>query len=384
MTIIFSSRVLLLSAGTGSLRLAAVALDPLTEAITVRIARPTTLSPLAWLESGQMTVDLIVHVDETEYRCSGTVSGGIRSTEESRGGASEISEYVLTYYLPSGYFGVPSEGQKRLGQTRRSVYTCTVDCVLVRGTIASVITVEAEERVAPTISFHSSVGFDTASGIIEISGDGVVSFSHTATGSNRAAFLSMGSEAASGAPGTHTFSYGGSAGTSIWTAIGPFTSQRYSATRVMDANLGSGAQTVTGTMVGATGITTQGMGCVTLTGVDQTTPVGTPAFHEAASGTTPSATVGTVGSDDLVVDMLFGFDSASVNPSPGANQTEVVGQQSGSAFFNNSYQAGVNGGVMSWTKSLNYEFMLGAVAFKPSAVTLPGDEGALWCMVKTE
>ena len=109
-----------------------------------------------------------------------------------------------------------------------------------------------------------------------------------------------------------------------------------------------------------------------MTGVDQTTPVGTTT---ATSGTTanPSVTVSDVGADDLVVENFVA--NANEGPTIGADQDLRYDELDGDTFtlFIDAFgstQLGSDGGVMSWTMGAE-TWGLGAVAFKPAAEEEP-------------
>ncbi|MDH5666550.1 MAG: hypothetical protein OEY86_00885 [Nitrospira sp.] len=94
-----------------------------------------------------------------------------------------------------------------------------------------------------------------------------------------------------------------------------------------------------------------------------------------ASGvsTTPSVTAGTVAAGDIVVD-FFSSDDAGA-PSVGANQTVIHEGTTASTNGGASYQAGADGGVMSWTIASD-DWVIFTYVVKPAA----SDEGGqpLW------
>lgn len=118
-------------------------------------------------------------------------------------------------------------------------------------------------------------------------------------------------------------------------------------------------------------------GAFSMTGVDQTTPVGTAATDTSTSDTTASTTVASVGTDDLVVDILAADSDfvATVGADQGDNdmQASLSGQVTGAM----STQAGSAGGVMSWTWTGARPMAQIAVAFKPSAGAAPSLTGML-------
>lgn len=206
-----------------------------------------------------------------------------------------------------------------------------------------------------------AIAFDAATGAIEVAGDGTLTLSHTAAGTNRAAFIFMGIEAST--PGTLTAAYAGNTPTTINAFNGPFGSQKAAAFNALDAQMSTGAQTVSSVATGVSGAQNQVLGVISLNGVDQTTPQSGFQTAQNSAGT-PSVTVTGVGATDLVLDGLFCFDAT--NPTEGANQTERVGTSSGSTQLSMSTQAGADGGAMTYSTIPN-EFMYLATAYKASA-----------------
>jgi len=341
-----------------------VTLDPLTASLEVRLRRPTTLIPLSWDVTGRVEVSLVVVADGVEHRCVGSTSGGIRIGI----GGKEIADYVLRYTTTWGFFGARAGAAKRLGEGKAS-YQARLEMRLVSGTVATEIAVTNEVFPAPDMPFRSSVAFDAATDGIEISGDGVFSLTHTAgggAGSNRAVFAgNNGFGQGAGRP-TTSIQYGGTGMSEKWDASESAVANLYNAgyTLALGDTL-TGAQTVTATT--ETPVDYQFLHVISMTGVDQTTPVGTPAFDTAADTTSPaSRTVGSVGADDLVVDSLIWW--GSVAPTVGADQTvRNTHDDSGVNFFRGSTQPGLAGGVMSWSATGIIGAMLGAIAFKPAA-----------------
>jgi len=334
-----------------------VALDPRTASLEVRLRRPTTLNPLAWDATGRVEISLVIVVDGVEYRCVGSTSGGIRLA----GDGTDAAEYVLRYEPPCGFFGAREGRPRRLGEGAVS-YQARVEVRLLRGAAATDVLVMSEALPAPAMPFHSSVAFDAASSAIEAFGDGVISFSHTATGANRAAFMLVGSRGDALTPDP-TYAGGGGTPTLItgWDIAGvPFVNMKgYSV--VAPA---TGAQTVTSDLTD-TSTSDHFLGVVTMTGVDQTTPVGTAVFDGPGFEASPvSVTVASVGADDLVVD---GLVSQAV-PTVGADQTSRASQDgSFPSHWRISTQPGTAVGVMSWTYTGGTSRLLGAVAFKQAA-----------------
>jgi hypothetical protein len=95
------------------------------------------------------------------------------------------------------------------------------------------------------------------------------------------------------------------------------------------------------------------------------TSAGTPSDYTTATGssTTPSVTVTNAASGDLIVDTVLSVSSIS---STGANQTiptngGPVGPASIGFYGATSYQAGVDGGVMSWTSSASDNWAIAGI-----------------------
>lgn len=111
-------------------------------------------------------------------------------------------------------------------------------------------------------------------------------------------------------------------------------------------------------------------GAVDFTGVDQTTPFGTPA---TATGTAATITVNiSSATGELVVDAVKSFRTGNTALSPGANQTEHVDINSGATDSHAvSTEAGAATVTMSWTYTdgtlTDYSWATAGVSLKPSA-----------------
>jgi hypothetical protein len=202
-----------------------------------------------------------------------------------------------------------------------------------------------------------AIAVDAATDVHENSGDGVVSLTHTSTGSNRAVFAGVCGTDVDALTST-SCTYDGTAMTEMWDVTsGVFMNAGYRL-----AGQSTGAVTVTSTIAADIPIR-QGLSVVSLTGVDQTTPVGTP--QSATGSTSPaSLTLASVGSDDMLVDFLFLQDAGTITI--GANQTERTTEDLADSWFaKTSTQSGADGAVMSWTFSASgVSWAYGAVAFK--------------------
>ena len=136
------------------------------------------------------------------------------------------------------------------------------------------------------------------------------------------------------------------------------------------SGIASSSQTVTATASGSPD--RQAIGVISMSGVDQSTPVGT-AVTGSSDSVEPSVTAGSVGTDDLVVSGLWSYADSHTT---GANQTERLIESFTGGFeadFMMDTQAGSDGGVMSSTTvagALRPWWGMGTIAFKPStAVT---------------
>lgn len=370
---LIASRSVRLNSQNPRLQSPTVNLDRLTSAITVKLRRPTTAQPLNWNANSTVRVSLVFIVDGVEYRCVGHVTGGFRYADPPLNTIA-IPEYRLTYnptvlfsdkareYIKTAtpdrdgfYNDVPLTRLGELGSTVQGYLLLE----RVRGTINTVVTVAATmEAPAPTVRTKNSVAFDAVSQADETAGDGVLSVSHTSSGSNRAVFA--GSSNSFGAAHTSaSMTYGGTGMTEMWDLdFNVFGNAGYRL-----AGQATGVQTVTSTL-DANDVADHALGVVSMTGVDQTSPVGTPASATGSSGTA-SVTVGSVGADDLVVDQVVWNAST---PTIGADQTQRYSVDGGGGFLitRGSTQPGTAGGVMSWTASSS-DWGIGAVAFKPAA-----------------
>ena len=333
----------------------AVPLDLAT--ITLRILRPTTLLPQTWDTATSLRITLSLLVDGVEHRVVGQATGGIRVSRQG----IEAPAYVLMWTPTWGFFGARVGLPKRLGETRAATYTARLLIEHLAGTpIDTVILVEFTTSQAPPVMFSSSVAFDAATAVSEGLGDGVVSLTHTASGADRAAFAGV----ASGDDHklTTSVTYGGTTMTEMWDVAAtdpkPGSSGHYLIAPPTTA------ATVTATMAGS--VEELGLGVISMTGVHQTTPVGTSAMANATNST-PTVTVADVGTDDLVVDNMMTDDGGVITV--GANQTQrwQTNGIAGDWTHAGSTQIGSLGGVMSWTHSGSFPWRIGAVAFKPVA-----------------
>lgn len=370
------SRTVSLSAATPRIESPRLPLPILTDSIGITIRRPTTVAQAAsWPASARVRVSLVVVLDGAEYRTVGHVSGGVRT------GLDGVvrSFYSLFYRLPV-LFGTKARAHlassvpdaqgfhanvplTRLGELRQSTYEGYVLLERLSGTCTLEVTMAlTTESPAPVVRHKNSVAFDAATDAQEVSGDGVISLSHTSSGSDRAVFVGSGNSA--GTPQlSSSCTYGGTSMTEMWN-IGPATFCRGAGYRLH--NQATGAQTVTATLAGATDEYI--VAVASFTGVDQTTPVGTAVSATVgAAATSSSLTVSSVAADDMVVDFLYTSGGTTRIHTVGADQTERTNELVDPyARATISTQSGTAGGVMSWTYSAAsaYGGTHGAVAFK--------------------
>ena len=324
-----------------------VPVDPLTDALVLRLLRPPKRS--------QIKTSLILCVDGEEYVCSGRLSGW-------RTGAYELR------YHPGA---LRRDGRiVRLGELARHTSEAYVRLEVLRGdATVDLLAAWVTAALAPPWPIHNSVAFDAATSALEVAGDGVLSLTHTPIGSS-----SLGAFAASMARFSTlstSCTYAGTAMTEIWDVedTGEFaTNAGYHWPG--GSTLPAGAQTVTSTLASAPAVS-HGLVVITMTGVHQTTPVGTPATAIGGATSPATVTVGDAGSDDMVVDAFCG---QSTDITIGADQTERDRETSDSVRLAVSTQSGASGGVMSWSLTGPDFWTTGAVAFKAVAAGIGAAE----------
>lgn len=123
----------------------------------------------------------------------------------------------------------------------------------------------------------------------------------------------------------------------------------------------SGTNNFTATVSGT--ITNREQIAWTCSGVNQTTPIGDTGTNTATSSSSLSVTV-TADSTQTVID-FFATDDSSGAATVGANQTLIHEGQSGSTGSGASWQAGADGGVMTWTINAADDWIHVAAALNP-------------------
>lgn len=210
------------------------------------------------------------------------------------------------------------------------------------------------------------VTFDAATSAVEDSGDGILSLTHTASGSNRAAFASGSGYGSGSGPTSASMTYNAvSMGTPLWDLHTAAASNLFNSGYVMVAPP-TGAQTVVHTTSAAP--SNHFLSVVTVTDCHQTTPTGA-AVTTGPQGTSPwLATVASVGTDDLVIDSMVGNGTNSLTPA--ANQVQRTNRNNASVtvWMGSSTKLGsFASGAMQWAIPTPIDGLLGAVAFKPAA-----------------
>lgn len=366
---LIASRSVRLTAQNQRLQSPTVSIGQLTSAITVKLRRPTTSQPLNWSANSTVRVSLVFLVDGIEYRAVGQVSGGIRLDRDG----GEIPEYSLTYN-PTVLFGdkarayiktaIPDQDGfyndvplTRLGETGSTIQGYLL-LERVRGTINTIITIAATtEAPAPTVRTKNSVAFDAASTVYEGGGDGVVSVSHTSSGSDRGVAAHVSTVDFAPNPGNSSVTYGGAGMTEQWDIT---IATYYGIAGYTLLGQSTGAQTVTAT-ANSTSPTDHALGVISFTG---TGSVGT-AFTQTGNSSTASVTVSGVDNDGMITDS---FVNASLGVSSiGADQTQRNDLDGAWATARSSTQPGTAGGVMSWNFPFSGDWGIGAIEFKPAA-----------------
>jgi hypothetical protein len=180
-----------------------------------------------------------------------------------------------------------------------------------------------------------------------------------ASGTNRA--VVAGVNWYSNDTGLSTITYGG-AGLTL-TVTSAFPAPDLETRQYYLVNPATGSQSLVATFGGSvSGIR---MGVLPLTDVHQSVPIGTPLESHAGGITSRSLTV-TTAAGELVVDTLYVCTDTGLTV--GANQTDQYTSDPGSdESLHASTQAGVDGGVMSWSWSNSDCGMIIATPFKPVA-----------------
>lgn len=217
--------------------------------------------------------------------------------------------------------------------------------------------------VAPDAVGPSSAGASSLSSL-------TLSWSHTiGSGADRAAYVGFAKGGSTGTLSTVTF--GGANMTLVASVVVPGTSDTVYLYRLLNPT--TGANTVAITYTGTAPNSIVG-GSVSFTGVDQTTPDGTPVTAGVDIASAPSLAVTTTSTNSLVVDIA----ATGTGLSSSGQTQRWLNNASGASAVGNAAQstaAGTGGSVtMSYTPSTADWWGMVVVEVLPTAV--PQDEGS--------
>lgn len=354
-----------------------VRLSPLTAGIQVRLRRPTSARPLDWSDDARVRVSLVETLDGVERIASSIYTGGRRQQRD--GTPIPFAAFLLNPTRQARTDGrkrvVERDGKGYLQLTRlgelAAAYHVTVRVELLGGLASFDLELDTVDGEPPTVLHHHSVAFDSATDAQDVTGDGVISLTHDPTGTdNLAAFAGGGNSGSAGRAGSST--YNGVAMTEQWDgAFDTF----YAHAGYTKASIPSTSVSVVNTLAG--GCDEHFFGVMAFTGVDQTTPAGTPVTTTGVSGTanTVTDTVSDAVAGDVVVDNLYVNSVTTV--AAGADQTQRnVETIAGAITGAQSTQDGsVSPAAMSWSWSGTQSFGHGAITMKQAAV---GGGDTLW------
>lgn len=167
----------------------------------------------------------------------------------------------------------------------------------------------------------------------------------TPAGSNQVLFVGFGIRDTS--PGTLSVTHAGNAMTSTSTGIASQSPSNAQLFYIVNPTAGTNDVELTlgGTVLAAAA------SVWTCSGVNTAAPVH-DATEAIGTGTAVTVTVPNLVAGDVVVDFMMSEAAAAVGSAPavGANQTTLSSVDGGTEIvFASSYQAGADGGVMSWT-----------------------------------
>jgi hypothetical protein len=332
-----------------------------TAYLRVRLARPEK-----WGADTTIAVMLSVSIDGAPWVCCGQATGGARWDGET--GRLITRPYELGFTLPWGFF--EGEVAMRLGE-RGSRVTARLDLVLVHGPrLATRVALDSVIAPAPRLERHHSVAGENTAGNHEYLGDGVVSLTISASdASTMGAFAGTVYQQLDGSARNSSVTYNGNAMTQLWnTQIG--SSSGGSGFRIVGQATGS--QTVTGTNSSASSSGSQHLVVLTMSGVDQTTPCGTPATTSGSTTASTSVTVSGVSSGNLVCDSIGWYELAfgGTSLAPGETRTKQLTEVDGSGLISCGISSLTGTGSVSpsWTWSGNVASShYGAVEFKQAS-----------------
>jgi hypothetical protein len=193
-----------------------------------------------------------------------------------------------------------------------------------------------------------------------ISSGSSLSWSHTASGTNRLVIVGVSwvfNNTGFPPPAITSITYGGTA----MILIGSRIQDDHEVAQYQLINPPTGAQTVSVTFASA--ISGAVGGSISFTGVNQTTPTGTFAAANGKSST-PSVTVASA-AGEIVIDTIE-FDSGATTLTVGAGQTQRWSRHPYN-WGAGSTEAGAASVTMSWTPNASDNWAIGAVSVKPAA-----------------
>lgn len=163
----------------------------------------------------------------------------------------------------------------------------------------------------------AAAAFDSGTSTSSAAGVASLTFSHTASGANRACFVGAGSSSGGGGAALSSVTYGGVSLTQSWAPASFGTFWHHDGWILASAQPATGAQNVVATWPFP--LDEVGAGCITATGIDIAgTPFGTSA---TASGSSSTASVSVASaSGDLVVSSMYSGWSGLATPAGGATQ----------------------------------------------------------------
>lgn len=211
---------------------------------------------------------------------------------------------------------------------------------------------------------HHSVAFDAVTPVSGLSGASGFTTSATATGANRLALVGYGFVVGAGST-VATITYGGvsmsrvgadatrsdfNGGTftgfaGIWQLVAPATGSQ---TVILTASGG-------GTLFGAAGI-------CTYTGVDQTTPLGTPVSANGSSTTASAVVTGTLSGNAVFASLLYDIGAGIPSPNNNSRYLNDNAGTGGIGFTGGGQDAAGGGSITSsWTKATSKPWAVQAV-----------------------
>ena len=123
-----------------------ITVDAQTSRIVLRLRRPTTAVPVNWDAASSVQTTLVITIDGSEYRGTGSSTGGIQIHPST---FQEIAWYQLMWTPPWGHFNGPQNPTRRLGETAQSSYTAHVELTRLSGVIQTDLDVVSEQAPAP-------------------------------------------------------------------------------------------------------------------------------------------------------------------------------------------------------------------------------------------